>query len=250
MPRRQKPARVLTIAGLDPCAGAGLTADVRVVQTRGGEVASVATCLTVQNRHGFVRAEPVGDAWLREAIDAVFSDGPVDAVKIGMIAAASSVDVLASALASHDVPVVIDPVMSSTAPGWDGDGEFAQNLRDELLPLAAVITPNQRELAELGAIEDLTPRCAVLVTGGDAAGDDVLDVLHEGGDVVEFRNPRVTRAAPVHGTGCALSTLVAFYLGGGADVRVACGAAIQDVRHCIAATPDADDGTVVPLRVV
>lgn len=242
--------RVLTIAGLDPCAGAGMTADVRMIHARGGDVAALASCLTVQNRHGFVRAEPVDGAWLADSIAAVFDDGPVDAVKVGMVVDPATVDTIAAALGHRGVPIVVDPVFSATVEGYDAHAELPERLRDELLPMTTVVTPNQRELARLGSIEDLLERSSVLVTGGDAGGDEVVDVLHTKDGVHEFRAPRVQRTMAVHGTGCALSTVIAFYLGGGAPLEIACSTAIDDVRRCIEATPDEGSGTVVPLRVV
>ena len=148
------------------------------------------------------------------------------------------------------MPIVVDPVFSATAQGYDAAEQIPERLRDELLPMATVVTPNQRELARLGTVEDLLERCAVLVTGGDAGGTDVVDVLHTSDGTREFRFERLPHETPIHGTGCALSTVIAFYLGGGAPLEVACGAAIEDVRNCIAATPEEGAGAVVPLRVV
>lgn len=243
--------RILTIAGLDPCAGAGMTADVRLVHQKGGDVAAVPTCLTVQNRKAFLRAEPVPESWLHDALGAVFDDGPVHAIKVGMVADAATAAAVAGALAGRGLPVVVDPVLSATVGGYDPDGAVAGAIREHLLPAADIATPNAKELTALGAVAELVQSCAILETGGDGASDEVVDRLHVvGEDVHEFANPRLPRSTPIHGTGCALSTLIAFYLGGGAPLPIACEAAIQDVRRCIAATPEADGGGAAPLRVV
>lgn len=244
-------ARILSIAGLDPSAGAGITADVRVVQVLGGEAAAVPTCLTVQNRRRFERVESVDAAWLRDALQAAVDDAPLGAIKVGMLPDVDILRVVAALVeAMADVPVVVDPVLSATAGGFDPGSALAVALRDELLPLVTVATPNGAEAEALGGPDLVRSRCALLVTGGDAEGGLVVDRLYDAERVVEIEHPRIARRAPVHGTGCALSTAVAFYLAGGADLEIACRAGVEDVRRFIGETPDDAGAVPVALRIV
>jgi hydroxymethylpyrimidine/phosphomethylpyrimidine kinase len=221
---------VLTIAGSDSCGGAGIQADLKTMQALGVHGMSVVTAVTAQNSVG------VQDFWdlppeaVRAQLDSILSDIPVQAIKTGMLASAAIVSAVADVLAGSDVPVVIDPVAVSKhghsllLPGA-GDA-----MRAELLPLAAVVTPNLDEASQLSGIkvtdEDgmrdaarviagFGPRW-VLVKGGHLAGDPV-DLLFDGTRTWRYAGERI--ATPhTHGTGCTLASAIASYLALGAEV--------------------------------
>lgn len=242
--------RVLVIGGLDPCGGAGITADARVAQVMGAFPLTVATCLTQQNRHGFYASHVVGEPVLRGMLRAAIEDGPIHAVKVGMLGVARSLDIALSVCgaAIPQAPVVVDPVLSATAGGLTTGDEVVSAYRRGLAAMA-LITPNRGELARLVETDAralVAAGPAVLVTDGDGDGDVVEDRLMTDAGDTTFRNRRVD-AGPVHGTGCALSTGIAVGLAGGSTLEAACERAIGHVQAWLRQTPRGEG--VAPLRI-
>jgi hydroxymethylpyrimidine/phosphomethylpyrimidine kinase len=241
--------RVLTIAGSDSGGGAGIQADLRTFAAHGAYGTSAITALTAQNTLG-VRAVHAAPAdFVAAQIDAVFEDIPPDAVKVGMLADAAIVVAVAGRLAAWSgPPLVVDPVMIAQS----GDPLLADDavaaLRERLLPLATVITPNlpeaerlagrsARSLAdrrELAAEIGRAAGTAVLLKGGHAPGDDIVDLLWHDGRVEEVAHPRLATGAG-HGTGCTLSSAVAARLARGEPLAAACRGAIEWLSAALAA---------------
>ncbi|GAA1829955.1 bifunctional hydroxymethylpyrimidine kinase/phosphomethylpyrimidine kinase [Agromyces salentinus] len=217
--------RVLSIAGSDPSGGAGIQADLKSIAAVGGYGMSAVTALTAQNTRGVRAVHVPPAAFLGEQLDAIGEDIAIDAVKIGMLANASVIEVVAEWLRRTSVPVVVlDPVMVATSGDrlLDADAEAA--LR-ELLPRADLITPNLLELAVLAreapaatwaeAIAQAEAVSAatgarVLAKGGHLPGADAPDALVHAASatVVEFGGARIATTA-THGTGCSLSSAIA-----------------------------------------
>jgi len=234
----QRP-RVLVLGGLDPCGGAGITADARVLELFCCHALTVATCLTVQNRHGFARAEPVAADLFTAALRAAVADGPLQAVKIGLVADAGTFARMREVLAALGLPVVVDPVLTATAGGFAGGPALAGAYAAAAAALAAVMTPNLPELAQLagagGAAELLAAGCAgVVVTGGHASGDEVVDEIHTKGAVTAVRHRRAA-CGPVHGTGCAFASATVAGLAHGAGLLPAATRASGWVGRCLVA---------------
>jgi len=246
--------RVLTCGGLDPTAGAGITADARMIQLRGALPLTVATCITVQNRSRFESVHPVDAALVCRALHAVVEDGPVHAVKLGLMPDArtlqATVDVLAACLA--EVPLVVDPVLSSTASGLRADPELPEAYR-QMLPMITVLTPNQSELGRLapqGVRQLLGAGCGgVLVTNGDGREEQVTDRLYRLEDMSEFVHPRLP-VGKVHGTGCALATTIAVHLARGETMEQAAATAVRIVARCLEATTPGTNGQSVVLNLI
>jgi len=226
--------RVLTIAGSDSGGGAGIQADLKTITALGGFGMSAVTALTAQNTIGVRGIYAVSAEFDAAQIDAVAEDIGVDAAKTGMLAGRAIVEVVADRMKRHAVrPLVVDPVMA--AKGGDAllEADARPALRDVLLPLATVVTPNLLEAEELTGFQvrgrDAMPEAArrvhdlgpewVLVKGGHLAGDPV-DVLFDGSDVYEVRRPRV-RTTSTHGTGCSYASAIATGLAYGMPVREA-----------------------------
>lgn len=243
-------ARVaLTIAGSDSGAGAGIQADLRTFSALGIYGVCAVTALTAQNTLG-VRAVHVAPPEIVAAqIDAIFDDFSLAAIKIGMLAQADIVEVVASRLAARASRpfVVYDPVMAaSSGDALSGPG-FLDSIRDRLLPLVDCLTPNLGEAAALlgeavardeadmarqgGALLKLGPR-AVLMKGGHLEGDAV-DLLVTPEAVQRFAAPRIA-SIHLHGTGCTLSSALAGYHALGLDLSPAVAAAKAFVRDAIA----------------
>ena len=244
------PPRLLTIAGSDSGGGAGIQADLKTFAAHRGYGMSVVTAVTAQNTVAVTAVHEVPPEVVRRQIDAVFDDLGVDAVTIGMLASAAIVEVVAGCLdRRRGAPVVLDPVMVAKSGDPLLEDDAVDALLSDLLPLATVVTPNLPEIRRLtglpvGSEEERTAAArrltergpAVLVKGGHAPGETVVDLLVEAGSVRRFAAPRIdTRST--HGTGCTLSSAIAARLGRGEALERAVEGAIGYLRRALAAAP-------------
>ncbi len=144
---------VLIIAGSDPGAGAGLQQDLKVTTLLGAYGLTVVTALTVQNSQGVQAVHPVAPEVVAAQLDAVLSDFPVAAVKVGMLATPALVRTVAERLKGLDAPLVLDPVLAAGGgfPLLTADG--IKVLKEELFPLAHLLTPNAPEAASLAGLD-------------------------------------------------------------------------------------------------
>lgn len=215
---------ILSIAGSDPSGGAGIQADLKTFAALGCYGMAAITALTAQNTRGVRSVHVPSTAFVAAQINAIFDDIRVDSVKIGMLATAEIALVVAEALLYHKPRyVILDPVMAATS----GDSLLAPDaiavIRDRLLPLATIVTPNLPETALLLGIPE--PRCladmrdaaralhrlgasAVLVKGGHLSGSDSDDLLWDGTAEHLMKAPRIA-TRNTHGTGCSLSSAIA-----------------------------------------
>lgn len=213
---------VLTIAGSDSSAGAGIQQDLKTITAHGCYGATVITSITSQNTLGVQAALAVPAGAVASQISAVLSDLEPAAIKIGMIpnkaVAKAIVDELKPYLLQHRVPVVYDPVMVSTS-GFDlMQPDAIQYITTQLFPLCTLITPNLPEAKRLG---DSLSHNAYLLKGGHAEGDVMTDVLHlPDGTQTEYSTPRIT-TRNLHGTGCTLSSAIASQLALGCNLQKA-----------------------------
>ncbi|MBV9792955.1 MAG: bifunctional hydroxymethylpyrimidine kinase/phosphomethylpyrimidine kinase [Actinobacteria bacterium] len=227
------PPCVLTIAGSDSCGGAGIQADLKTMHALGVHGMSVVTAVTAQNSVGVQNFWDLPPDAVREQLYSLLTDIPVQAVKTGMLASSGIVAVVAEVLAAIPAPLVVDPVAVSKHGHSLLLAGAGESLRDTLLPLATVVTPNLDEAEQLSgtkavdedsmlavakAIKSLGPQY-VLIKGGHLAGDPV-DLLYDGDRTWQFVGERI--ATPhTHGTGCTLASAIASYLARGEDVPTA-----------------------------
>ena len=219
---------VLTVAGSDPSGGAGIQADLKTMTAHGVYGMSVLTALTAQNTCGVTGIHEVPPDFLALQLDAVFSDIRPDAIKLGMLASAPLIRVLAAKLREESgIPIVLDPVMVSTSGSRLLDPDAVDALQTELFPLATLLTPNLPETEALTgrtirsvdelceAARELHARfgCAVLCKGGHLAGT-ADDLLCADGRVRRYTAERV-ETKNTHGTGCTLSSAIACSLAQG-----------------------------------
>ncbi len=221
---------LLTIAGSDPSGGAGIQADLKTFSALGAYGMSVLTGLTSQNTRGVRSVHEVPAAFVREQLDSVFDDVRVDAVKIGMLATADVIDVVASVLDERRPPyVLLDPVMVATSGDRLLAADAVARLRDVLLPHVDLITPNLPEAADLLGVPEAHDEAAmreqldelrklapgVLLKGGHLGGAESPDLFaapsHGGGGLAEPIRLTVRRVETTndHGTGCTLSSAIA-----------------------------------------
>ena len=226
----------LTIAGSDSGGGAGVQADLKTFAAHGVHGLSAITALTAQNTRGVssVHVPPV--EFLRAQIDACFDDFDIGAVKIGMLANADVIDAVAAALEHYKPAVVIlDPVMVATSGAALLDTSALAALRNRILPLASLVTPNIPEAQMLtglaiGSAEDAVAAMvelhrlgarAVLLKGGHLEeGDYVIDRFSDGLSLRTFVHPRLPLRA--HGTGCTLAAAIAARLCANEPIAAAC----------------------------
>ncbi len=219
---------VLSIAGSDSSGGAGIQADLKTLTVLGVYGMTAVTALTAQNTTGVTAVSEVTPEFLEQQLDAVFTDIPPDAVKIGMVSSPELIRTIAKKLEQYrPKQVVVDPVMVATSGARLITKEGEKELQTTLLPLATVITPNIPE-AELLCGQLLQSRnereqaaitlskqygCAVLIKGGHST-TDADDVLCHDGKLTWFTAKRVDNPN-THGTGCTLSSAIAAYLAKG-----------------------------------
>jgi len=222
---------VLSIAGSDSGGGAGIQADLKAFARCGVHGMTAITAITAQNTVGVSTVEAISPATIVAQVRAVTEDIGVDAVKIGMLGTAATVDAVVEALSFvGDAPVVIDPVMVAESGAVLLDAEAREALVERLLPLAAVVTPNipeARELTGAGTQDSqddlarevfaLGPR-AVVVTGGHS--ERVVDVFFDGKESAAFAGERHPDGA-AHGSGCTHSSALTAFLAHGLSPREA-----------------------------
>lgn len=246
----------LTIAGSDSSGGAGIQADLKTMTAHGVYGMSAVTALTAQNTMGVTDILAVPPAFLAAQLDAVFADIPPDAVKIGMVADAALIHVIAEKLDEYDAKnVVVDPVMVATSGARLISEDAVEALISELLPRAALITPNIPEAEVLAdmAITDRTAmtavaarihertHAAVLMKGGHSI-DDANDLLVDDTGARWFEGRRIA-TSNTHGTGCTLSSAIASNLARGIDTDTAVAQAKAYLSGALAAGLDLGHGS-------
>ncbi|MGD8367263.1 MAG: bifunctional hydroxymethylpyrimidine kinase/phosphomethylpyrimidine kinase [Desulfobacterales bacterium] len=228
---------VLSIAGSDSGGGAGIQADIKTISALGGYAMTAITALTAQNTRAVTGIFPVPPAFVEEQIDAVFSDIGAEAVKIGMLYSADLIRTVSRALRRHKaVNIVLDPVMVAQSGDRLLQDDAAEALIAELVPQAAVLTPNlpeaevllSRTIAGPGQMEEAARSLArlgcqsVLLKGGhgESARSDDLFFLGKEERLVWLESERID-TKNTHGTGCTLSSAVAALLAAGQSLEEA-----------------------------
>lgn len=228
---------VLTLAGVDPSGGAGVLADVKTMSALGAYACAVITALTAQNTQAVTGIHAIPRGFVAAQIDTLFADVRIDAAKIGMLGERGVIETVGERLEHFELPhLVLDPVMIAKS----GDALLAKDavgaLREVLLPLATMITPNLPESAVLlegrmpetlkemrRAAEQLRERMNhsgdrwVYLKGGHLPGSDAIDVVFNGDRLHELPAPRID-TKNTHGTGCTLSAALAALLPQSPDV--------------------------------
>lgn len=221
----------LTIAGSDSSGGAGIQADIKTMTANGVFAMSAITALTAQNTTGVTGIMEVSPEFLKEQIDCIFTDIRPDAVKIGMVSSAELITAIAEKLTEyHAENIVVDPVMVATSGAKLISDDAIDTLKERLLPMADVLTPNIPEAEVLSGMEVRTEEdmikaaekisenyhCAVLLKGGHQL-NDANDLLYRNGSYRWFYGKRIDNPN-THGTGCTLSSAIASNLAKGFDM--------------------------------
>lgn len=221
----------LTIAGSDSSGGAGIQADIKTMTANGVYAMSAITALTAQNTTGVQGIFEVSPDFLAQQLDSIFTDIRPDAVKIGMVSSTGLIEVIARKLREYRAEnIVVDPVMVATSGAKLISDDAIAALKEHLLPLATVLTPNIPETEVLSGMAVRTPddmvaaakaiseqyRCAVLCKGGHQL-NDANDLLWRDGTSKWFNGKRIDNPN-THGTGFTLSSAIASNLAKGYDL--------------------------------
>ena len=224
----------LTIAGSDSSGGAGIQADIKTMTANGVYAMSAVTALTAQNTTGVYGILESTPEFLASQLDCIFTDIFPDAVKTGMVSSTGLIQVIADKLKQYQARnIVVDPVMIATSGSRLISEEAVEALKSQLLPLAAVLTPNIPEAEVLSGLtisgsEDMERAareigerygCAVLCKGGHDL-NDANDLLWQDGSCKWFCGRRIHNPN-THGTGCTLSSAIASNLAKGCDLETA-----------------------------
>lgn len=238
----------LTIAGSDSGGGAGIQADLKTFSTLGCHGTTAITCITAQNPKAVTGIQPIRADLVRKQIEAVFAELPPRAVKTGMLFSTDIINVVADFLTTGKrPPLVVDPVMVATSGAVLLKPSAIRALKERLLPLAALVTPNLDEAQllvgrKLRSLEDLldaaeqlhaTYGCAALVKGGHLKLDtEAVDVLFDGNQFTILKARRV-KGISTHGTGCTYSAAIVANLARGEKLPQAVLAAKQFITLAI-----------------
>jgi hydroxymethylpyrimidine/phosphomethylpyrimidine kinase len=251
---KRKYHRVLTIAGSDSGGGAGIQADLKTMAAIGCYGMSVITALTAQNTLGVTGIHAVPPSFAADQIAAVFSDIGADAVKIGMLYSAELIEVIAQQLKLHGAEnIVLDPVMVAQSGDKLLQDDAIQAIREHLMPLADVVTPNipeaevliDRRILGLADMQTAARSLAgygsrsILIKGGHLEDTDSTDLLYLAGEdrLVSLEAKRIA-SNNNHGTGCTLSSAIASYLARGNDIEAAVRKAKTYIQNAIRAGAD------------
>lgn len=241
------PLSALTIAGSDSGGGAGIQADLKTFAAHRVHGLSAIAALTAQHTRGVTAVHVPPVAFLRDQIDACFEDFNIHAVKLGMLANAEVIHTVADALERYRPPhVVLDPVMIATSGARLLEDSALVALRERLMPLSSIITPNIPEAefllgrtlscaadahTALDQLLALGPQAILLKGGHLHEGSDVVDRLAEGSGRSHFSHPRLPLEA--HGTGCTLASAITALLCRQQPLAQACEGAIGYVARCL-----------------
>jgi len=245
--------KVLIIAGSDSGGGAGIQADIKTVTALDGFAMTAITALTAQNTQGVFDIHNVPTSFISEQIKVVLGDIGADVIKIGMLSQPEIIRVVCDTLENEapEVPIILDPVMVAKGGASLLDEEAIDALKKLMVPRALVLTPNIPEAEALTgilaptveeaeslarALSILGPQ-AVLLKGGHREGANVVDLLMEGGQVVETYTSTRINTVHTHGTGCTLSSALAVGIAQGLTLRNSVKRAREYVQEAIRTAP-------------
>jgi hydroxymethylpyrimidine/phosphomethylpyrimidine kinase len=253
-----QPKVVLSIAGFDPSSGAGVTADIKTAAAQGCFCLSCPTALTVQSTLGVKAVDPVSAQTVLRILEALAEDFDIAAVRIGMLGSTAVTAAVADFLRQAALPnIVLDPILRASSGTALLEDSGLEIVRDQLLPMATVVTPNLAEAAALtgvrvesaaeqstaaGLLLELGAYAAVITGGHLDEARDLLAWRDESGVHEEVFTGSHLESTSTHGTGCAFATSVACGLATGNSVLDSVRAAKSFVRCAIESAPGLGHG--------
>lgn len=216
---------VMSIAGVDPSAGAGVFADLKTFQAIGVYGTGIVTALTAQNPYKFFSTSPVSPEYIAEEIDSVMDSYEVEFIKTGMLYSPEIIKLVSKKIREYDLKAVVDPVMVATSGGDLTREDIAKVMNRYLLPNSILTTPNISEAEKLSGIEIKNKedaakaskkiKCDSLITGGHLDGLNTINIDGK----VSFKKQELIDTDNLHGTGCNLSAAIVAYLAKNNDLE-------------------------------
>jgi len=257
------PPIVLTFAASDPSGGAGVQADILTIASMGCHPLSVLTAITVQDTLGVEGVLALDSEWVSDQARCLLEDMPVDAFKIGVLGSVENVTAIAEVLSDYpDVPVILDPVLASGRGDELANDQMTRAMRELLLPLTTILTPNSIEARRLAETDDddapTLAVCAerliaagveyVLVTGTHEPTPQVVNTLYAKSGIVRTDTwPRLP--GTYHGSGCTLASAIAAMLGNGLEIPEAVREAQDYTWHALQKAYRPGMGQYLPDRL-
>ena len=239
---------VMSIAGVDPSAGAGVFADLKTFQALGAYGCGVVTAITAQNPNRFFSISPIATDYIEEQIDAVLDAYDITYIKTGMLYSSEIIKLIAKKIIEYDLKAVVDPVMVATSGGDLTKNDLADALNKYLLPKAILTTPNISEAEKLTDFKISTKDdaikaskkfpCDVLITGGHLDG---INTMNFNGEII-IEKQEMLKSDNLHGTGCNLSSAIVAYLENGNDLKTSC---LKSFDYVYEAIKNGDYGTLI-----
>ena len=223
---------VLTFAGLDPSGGAGLQADIETIAALGGTALPIMTANTIQNTQSFLESQAVDPDWLKRQTQHLLKDITPDAIKIGLLSSIETVDVIHKIIIDdlpNELHIVLDPVLRSGSGTGLSNDELILAIKEKLLPLTTIITPNNHESRTLTGCDSLDEAATklieagcrfVLITGADEAEEQVENRFYGQNGLIEVYNFEKL-SDTYHGSGCTLSSAIAVLLAKDLNIKTA-----------------------------
>ncbi|MBP3791549.1 MAG: bifunctional hydroxymethylpyrimidine kinase/phosphomethylpyrimidine kinase [Methanobrevibacter sp.] len=209
---------VMSIAGVDPSAGAGVFADLKTFQAVGVYGTGIVTALTAQNPYKFFSTHPISPNYIEEQIDSVMDSYDIKFIKTGMLYSPEIIKLVSKKIKQYDLKAVVDPVMVATSGGDLTKEDIAKVMNKYLLPNSILTTPNISEAEKLSGIkisnkEDAIEaskkiKCDSLITGGHLDGINTINIDGE----ISIQKQELIETDNLHGTGCNLSAAITAYL--------------------------------------
>ena len=216
---------VMSIAGVDPSAGAGVFADLKTFQAIGVYGTGIVTALTAQNPYKFFSTQHVSEEYISEQIDSVMDSYEVEFIKTGMLYSPEIIRLVSRKIKEYNLKAVVDPVMVATSGGNLTKEALASALNKYLLPKAILTTPNVSEAEKLTGFtiknrEDAIKasemiECNNIITGGHLDGNNVINIDGE----ITIKKQELIKTDNLHGTGCNLSSAIVAYLAKNNDLK-------------------------------
>ena len=239
---------VMSIAGVDPSAGAGVFADLKTFQAHGVYGCGVVTALTAQNPHKVFSLSPVDKGYVAEQIDAVLDAYEITYIKTGMLYSPEIIKLVSKKITEYDLKAVVDPVMVATSGGDLTKSDLADALNRYLLPKSILTTPNIEEAEKLTNLKINTKEdaikaaekipCNSLITGGHLDGINTMRINGE----ITIEKQELIESDNLHGTGCNLSSAIVANLENGNDLVNSC---LKSFDYVYEAIENGNYGTLI-----
>ena len=218
---------VMSIAGVDPSAGAGVFADIKTFQALGVYGTGIVTALTAQNPQKMFSLKAIETSYVEEQINAVLDSYNVEYIKTGMLYSKDIIKCVSKKIKEYNLKAVVDPVMVATSGGELAKNDLSQNLLKYLLPKAILTTPNVSEAEKLTnikitneneakiACEKLSKTCNNIITGGHLNGTNIISI---DGKITTLKQELI-KTNNLHGSGCNFSAAIVSYLSQKNDLK-------------------------------